>query len=86
MNENLKMSSALLSRFDLVFILLDSPNVLKDQLLSEHIIAVSGNSSLHEMQLYNFQSFHFNFLSYTLSKGIAEEGFGRKFQDPKIVI
>lgn len=40
-NENLKMSAALLSRFDLVFILLDKPNELLDKRLSEHIMQVS---------------------------------------------
>ncbi|XP_006870467.1 PREDICTED: DNA helicase MCM8 isoform X2 [Chrysochloris asiatica] len=38
--ENLKMGSALLSRFDLVFILLDTPNEDHDHLLSEHVIAI----------------------------------------------
>ncbi|PKI62194.1 hypothetical protein CRG98_017567 [Punica granatum] len=37
-NENLKMSAALLSRFDLVFILLDKPDELLDKRVSEHII------------------------------------------------
>ena len=40
-NENLKMSVALLSRFDLIFILLDKPDELLDKQLSEHIMAVS---------------------------------------------
>ncbi|KAM5246058.1 DNA helicase MCM8 isoform 4-T4 [Ctenodactylus gundi] len=39
-SENLKMGSALLSRFDLVFILLDTPNEQHDHLLSEHVIAL----------------------------------------------
>lgn len=39
-SENLKMGSALLSRFDLVFILLDTPNEQHDHLLSEHVIAI----------------------------------------------
>ncbi|KAL0347221.1 UNVERIFIED_CONTAM: putative DNA helicase MCM8 [Sesamum calycinum] len=39
-NENLKMSAALLSRFDLVFILLDKPDELLDKRLSEHIMSV----------------------------------------------
>ncbi|KAL2533674.1 minichromosome maintenance 8 [Abeliophyllum distichum] len=43
-NENLKMSAALLSRFDLVFILLDKPDELLDKRLSEHIMSLhSGN-------------------------------------------
>ncbi|KAI3442971.1 DNA helicase [Psidium guajava] len=37
-NENLKMSAALLSRFDLVFILLDKPDELLDKQVSEHIM------------------------------------------------
>lgn len=36
----LRMGSALLSRFDLVFILLDTPNEDHDHLLSEHVIAI----------------------------------------------
>ncbi|KAE8690522.1 putative DNA helicase MCM8 [Hibiscus syriacus] len=39
-NENLKMSAALLSRFDLVFILLDKPDELLDKRLSEHIMSL----------------------------------------------
>jgi DNA replicative helicase MCM subunit Mcm2 (Cdc46/Mcm family) len=36
--ENLKMGAALLSRFDLVFVLLDSPDDSHDKKLSEHIM------------------------------------------------
>ncbi|KAL4189337.1 hypothetical protein AMTRI_Chr08g206540 [Amborella trichopoda] len=39
-NENLKMSATLLSRFDLVFILLDKPDELLDKRVSEHIMAL----------------------------------------------
>ncbi|CAK9164786.1 unnamed protein product [Ilex paraguariensis] len=43
-NENLKMSAALLSRFDLVFILLDKPDELLDKRVSEHIMSLhAGN-------------------------------------------
>jgi len=41
-SENLKMSSALLSRFDLIFILLDKPDQEMDHFLSEHVMAVRG--------------------------------------------
>lgn len=41
-NENLKMSAALLSRFDLVFILLDKPDEFLDKRVSEHIMSVSS--------------------------------------------
>jgi DNA helicase MCM8 len=37
-SENLKMASALLSRFDLVFIMLDKPDAGRDRLISEHIM------------------------------------------------
>ncbi|KAL8140722.1 hypothetical protein V2J09_006743 [Rumex salicifolius] len=43
-NENLKMSAPLLSRFDLVFILLDRPDEQLDKRVSEHIMLLhSGN-------------------------------------------
>tara|TARA_B100000287_G_scaffold168075_1_gene158596 strand:+ start:2366 stop:4117 length:1752 start_codon:yes stop_codon:yes gene_type:complete len=38
-NENLKMSAPLLSRFDLIFILLDTVDEILDEHLSEHVIA-----------------------------------------------
>lgn len=34
------MNAALLSRFDLIFILLDKPDEERDQMLSEHVISV----------------------------------------------
>eukprot|EP01112_Ceratiomyxa_fruticulosa_P012920 TRINITY_DN3601_c0_g2_i1.p1 TRINITY_DN3601_c0_g2~~TRINITY_DN3601_c0_g2_i1.p1 ORF type:complete len:728 (+),score=149.30 TRINITY_DN3601_c0_g2_i1:149-2332(+) len=41
-SENLKMGTALLSRFDLIFILLDRPDEKRDQLLSEHVMSLHG--------------------------------------------
>ncbi|XP_078446733.1 minichromosome maintenance 8 [Wolffia australiana] len=38
-NENLKMNAALLSRFDLIFILLDKPDEMLDKRVSDHIMA-----------------------------------------------
>ncbi|RKO85279.1 MCM2/3/5 family-domain-containing protein [Blyttiomyces helicus] len=52
-SENLKMNTALLSRFDLVFILLDRPDQDMDRFLSEHIMKVRWGSrvaSLREAQ------------------------------------
>ncbi|CAB3979134.1 DNA helicase MCM8-like [Paramuricea clavata] len=47
--ENLKMGSALLSRFDLVFIMLDKPDEEMDSILSEHVMALhSGKKSPFE--------------------------------------
>ncbi|XP_047162800.1 probable DNA helicase MCM8 isoform X2 [Vigna umbellata] len=43
-NENLKISAALLSRFDLIFILLDKPDELLDKRLSDHIMALHGGN------------------------------------------
>ncbi|KAG0463731.1 hypothetical protein HPP92_019800 [Vanilla planifolia] len=49
-NENLKMRAALLSRFDLIFILLDKPDEMLDKRVSDHIMALhTGNTE---------QSFH----------------------------
>ena len=50
--ENLKLSPAMLSRFDLVFLLLDRPDAERDQRLSEHIMAlhsggVGGTAGRH---------------------------------------
>jgi DNA helicase MCM8 len=60
-SENLRMNAALLSRFDLIFILLDRPNREMDAFLSEHVmhlhagridtsarkLALSGQSMAH---------------------------------------
>ncbi|XP_078180015.1 minichromosome maintenance 8 isoform X3 [Carex rostrata] len=46
-NENLKMSLALLSRFDLVFILLDRHDELLDKRVSDHIMALHTSDSGH---------------------------------------
>ncbi|KAF9162887.1 DNA replication licensing factor mcm8 [Actinomortierella ambigua] len=39
-SENLKMNGALLSRFDLIFILMDKPDCEMDQFLSKHVMAL----------------------------------------------
>ena len=41
-SENLKMNTALLSRFDLIFILLDKADESMDRLLSAHVMALHG--------------------------------------------
>ncbi|XP_020252648.1 probable DNA helicase MCM8 isoform X2 [Asparagus officinalis] len=46
-NENLKMSAALLSRFDLVFILLDKPDEVLDKRVSDHIMALHTGNGDH---------------------------------------
>ena len=50
-NENLKMSAPLLSRFDLIFILLDTVDEILDEHLSEHVIAQhSGHGQARRLQ------------------------------------
>ena len=50
-NENLKMSAQLLSRFDLIFILLDTVDEILDEHLSEHVIAQhSGHGQARRLQ------------------------------------
>ncbi|XP_017758433.1 PREDICTED: DNA helicase MCM8 [Eufriesea mexicana] len=43
--QNLKMSAPLLSRFDLIFLLLDEPNTHIDDLLCKHVLSIHANSS-----------------------------------------
>ncbi|DBA93068.1 TPA: DNA replication licensing factor mcm8, variant 3 [Trebouxia sp. C0005] len=38
--QNLKMSAAMLSRFDIIFVLLDQPDQRRDEHLSEHVMAM----------------------------------------------
>ncbi|RYR03316.1 hypothetical protein Ahy_B06g082200 isoform C [Arachis hypogaea] len=52
-NENLKMSAALLSRFDLIFILLDKPDELLDKRLSEHIMSFHPWTSREMQDIHN---------------------------------
>jgi DNA helicase MCM8 len=47
-SENLKMNSALLSRFDLVFILLDKPNQVRDHYLSKHIMQMHSGRTFDQ--------------------------------------
>jgi DNA helicase MCM8 len=39
-HENLRLSGAMLSRFDLVFLLVDQPDEALDHSLSEHVLAL----------------------------------------------
>ncbi|KAH6595120.1 hypothetical protein BASA50_006106 [Batrachochytrium salamandrivorans] len=57
-SENLKMNGALLSRFDLVFILLDRPDEQMDMFLSDHIMKLHSGAfkSNSEMDAYTRKS------------------------------
>lgn len=49
--DNLKMDAALLSRFDLIFVLLDKPNADMDKVLSEHVLGnLKGTSQVNKTQ------------------------------------
>lgn len=48
--ENLKLNTALLSRFDLVFILMDTVDENMDRLLSAHVMALHGSNNNGRLQ------------------------------------
>ena len=75
MNENLKMSAALVSRFDLVFILLDKPDELLDKRVSEHIMSVSCTALSSSMV---FASKYIAWCSYFTFIGIISTLFLKK--------
>ncbi|XP_014259995.1 DNA helicase MCM8-like [Cimex lectularius] len=50
--ENLRMSSPLLSRFDLIFVLLDKPNEHLDSLLSEHVMELHAGLKKKKVPMY----------------------------------
>jgi len=43
MKDNIKINNAILSRFDLIFLLLDTPDPMRDQKLSDHVMKVIIN-------------------------------------------
>uniref|UniRef100_A0A8D0GNW9 DNA helicase MCM8 n=1 Tax=Sphenodon punctatus TaxID=8508 RepID=A0A8D0GNW9_SPHPU len=75
-SENLKMGSALLSRFDLVFILLDTPNEDHDHFLSEHVMAMrAGKQGVHSSTVVtrvNMQDSNSSSLQAVLDKPLLE--------------
>lgn len=75
-SENLKMGSALLSRFDLVFILLDTPNEDHDHLLSEHVMAMRAgkNSAVSSAAVtrYSTQESSISILEVSSEKPLSE--------------
>lgn len=51
--ENVKMDAALLSRFDLIFVLLDKPNVDMDKMLSERVLGKFGNDPFKNANFFS---------------------------------
>ncbi|XP_060515902.1 DNA helicase MCM8-like isoform X2 [Cylas formicarius] len=64
-SENLKIGSPMLSRFDLIFILLDQPDQYLDKYIIKHILSAHSNENKkHTLQLENFgESFNQKFNS-----------------------
>lgn len=46
--ENIKMSAPLLSRFDLIYVLLDKPDAARDERLSRHVMMIHNNQSPYD--------------------------------------
>lgn len=49
--QNLKMSAAMLSRFDIIFVMLDQPDQRRDERLSEHVMAMHSGEWFIQSQL-----------------------------------
>lgn len=54
-HQNINLPAALLSRFDLIFLLLDKPDYLADQLLSRHIGHVHQKSAFPQQDFQPFE-------------------------------
>ena len=49
--ENIRVSNAILSRFDLVFLLLDDPDLQRDKKLSEHVMKLHSRNRKRTFQM-----------------------------------
>ena len=52
LKENIKISNAILSRFDLIFLLLDKPDPNRDQKLSSHIMKIHNRTKISYDQMF----------------------------------
>jgi DNA replicative helicase MCM subunit Mcm2 (Cdc46/Mcm family) len=50
--ENIKISNAILSRFDLVFLLLDDPDLQRDKKLSEHVMKLHSRNRKRKLDQF----------------------------------
>ena len=50
--ENIRISNAILSRFDLVFLLLDDPDLLRDKKLSEHVMKLHSRNRKRKLDSF----------------------------------
>lgn len=54
--ENIRISNAILSRFDLVFLLLDDPDLQRDKKLSEHVMKLHSRNRKRKLDMFLGQS------------------------------
>jgi DNA helicase MCM8 len=50
--ENIRVSNAILSRFDLVFLLLDDPDLQRDKKLSEHVMKLHSRNRKRNLNVF----------------------------------
>lgn len=50
--ENIRISNAILSRFDLVFLLLDDPDLQRDKKLSEHVMKLHSRNRKRKLETF----------------------------------
>lgn len=65
--DNLKMSQAMLSRFDLIFLLIDTPNEISDKKLTAHVLNIHSNKVKETQNINNFSE-----LNCSLKERLAE--------------
>lgn len=70
-HKNINLPAALLSRFDLIFILLDSPNEESDRMLAKHIGHVHRNG--YAPKTLDFEPFDINFLKTFIARAKTYE-------------
>lgn len=64
-HENINLAPSLLSRFDLIFILLDRPNQLRDSMMAKHITYVHQNRTYPKTEMDVFDTGFFReYVSY----------------------
>lgn len=66
--DNLKMSQAMLSRFDLIFLLIDSPNELTDKKLTAHVLNIHSN----ETKKSNHNNNNFDEINSSLKERLSQ--------------
>ena len=54
--ENIRISNAILSRFDLVFLMLDDPDLQRDKKLSEHVMRLHSRNRKKKFDVFGAES------------------------------